>query len=154
MVLSGEDVAARPGNLSAKGSEGLDEDSSLNGCTKRLVAELINHTESFIHTHVQAASNTSTSKRLLFSVLFPGGHQTGHLNLGKLDFSAAERRQAKVSDLELLCWCAHVCICVMEVVEWMRRMGGNSKMWREKQVLSSSNEVGEIYSVLMEEKKC
>lgn len=32
MVLGGEDVAASPGNLSTEGSEGLNEDSSLDGC--------------------------------------------------------------------------------------------------------------------------
>ena len=32
MVLGGEDVAASPGNLSTEGSEGLNEDSSLDSC--------------------------------------------------------------------------------------------------------------------------
>lgn len=31
MVLSRVDIAARPGDLSTKGGESLDEDSSLNG---------------------------------------------------------------------------------------------------------------------------
>lgn len=32
VVLGGEDIAASPGNLSTEGSEGLNEDSSLDGC--------------------------------------------------------------------------------------------------------------------------
>jgi hypothetical protein len=57
VVLGGEDVARRPGDLSTKGSEGLDEDSSLDG-------------------HVETSCNACTLERLVVVVLLTGQHQT------------------------------------------------------------------------------
>ncbi|KUI61723.1 hypothetical protein VP1G_11265 [Cytospora mali] len=83
VVLGGEDVAGRPGNLSTESGKGLDEDGSLNG-------------------HVQATSNAGTSEGLVSSILLAGGHETRHLILGQLDLAAAKGSQRDVSDLELL----------------------------------------------------
>lgn len=74
VVLGGEDVAAGPGNLSTKGNEGLNEDSSLDG-------------------HVKTTSNAGTGERLVSGVSATDGHQTGHLNLGELDLAATEGGQ-------------------------------------------------------------
>ena len=83
VVLGAEDVARGPGNLSTESSEGLDEDGSLDG-------------------HVQAASNASSLEGLVLSILLPGGHETGHLILGKLNLLAAKGSKGQVSDLELV----------------------------------------------------
>ena len=91
VVLSGEDVAGGPGELSTESLEGLDEDGSLDG-------------------HVQATGDTGTGKRLVSRVLLADGHQTGHLILGKLDLLAAESSEGKVSDLELVGGSRHDCL--------------------------------------------
>jgi hypothetical protein len=53
-------------------------------------------------THVKAASNASTSKRLLSTELLAGGHKTRHLLLGQLNLATAEGREVDVGDLVLL----------------------------------------------------
>lgn len=83
VVLGGENVAGSPGDLSTKGSEGLNEDSSLNG-------------------HVQTTSDTGTGEGLVLTVLLTDGHETGHLNLGELNLPATESGQGDISNLELL----------------------------------------------------
>lgn len=88
VVLSGENVAAGPGDLSTESSQGLNEDSGLDG-------------------HVKAASNSGALERLVLGVLFSCQHQTRHLNLGELDFPPAESGEGEVGDLELLCWGGH-----------------------------------------------
>lgn len=90
VVLGGEDVAAGPGNLSTKGNEGLNEDSSLDG-------------------HVKTTSNAGTGERLVSGVSATDGHQTGHLNLGELDLAATEGGQGDVGDLELVSGSSHGC---------------------------------------------
>ncbi|KAI6757111.1 hypothetical protein HG531_002936 [Fusarium graminearum] len=83
VVLSGEDVAAGPGNLSTESSEGLDEDGGLDG-------------------HVKATSDAGTGERLVGSILGSGLHETGHLVLSELDLLAAKGGKRKVSDLEFV----------------------------------------------------
>lgn len=53
-------------------------------------------------THVKAASNAGTGKRLLSTELLAGGHETGHLLLGELNLAATEGREVDVGDLVLL----------------------------------------------------
>jgi hypothetical protein len=60
-------------------------------------------------THVQAASNAGTLQRLLLSVLLTGSHETGHLILSQINLAATERREADVSDLELVGGSRHIC---------------------------------------------
>jgi len=95
VVLGGEDVAGRPGDLGTKGLEGLDEDGGLDG-------------------HVKAASNAGASKRLLSTELLAGGHETGHLLLGELNLATTKGREVDVGDLVLLCGLGrHDCgVCV------------------------------------------
>jgi len=57
VVLSGEDVARRPGNLSTESGESLDEDGSLDG-------------------HVKTSCNASALERLVVVVLLTSEHQT------------------------------------------------------------------------------
>ena len=63
---------------------------------------LVEHDDHDILTHVKAASNASTSKRLLSTELLAGGHETGHLLLGELNLATAEGREVDVGDLVLL----------------------------------------------------
>jgi len=79
VVLGGENVAGRPGNLSTESNEGLNEDGSLDG-------------------HVETTSNAGTSQGLLSSVLGTGLHQTGHLVLGELDFLSTEGSKTDISN--------------------------------------------------------
>jgi len=98
VVLGGEDVARRPGNLSTEGSECLDEDCGLDG-------------------HVKTPCNTRALKRLVVVVLLTGQHQTWslvsvtfneqsfclfrtwHLDLGELNLATTESGQADIRDL-------------------------------------------------------
>jgi hypothetical protein len=113
VILCGEDVAAGPGDLGAQSCQCLNEDGGLNGwaelvrCYCRPMGEL---------THVQAACNPSTLQWLIFGILRTSSHETRHLILSQLDFSAAESGQADVSDLELVGWGAHF-------GGWQRRLG-------------------------------
>lgn len=94
MILSGENVAGGPGNLSTEGNEGLDENSGLNGCLrgseKNSSYVVCISTE---RTHVQATSDTGTLEGLVGTVLLTDGHETGHLNLGELNLPATEGSQ-------------------------------------------------------------
>lgn len=90
VVLGAEDVAAGPGDLGTESDEGLDEDSGLDG-------------------HVKAASNAGTGEGLVGRVLGTGGHETGHLILGKLDLLAAKGGEGEVGDLELVGGSRHGC---------------------------------------------
>jgi len=67
-------------------------------------------------THVKAASNTGTSKRLLSTKLLTGGHETRHLLLGQLNLATTKGREVDVGDLVLLCGLGRhvcgVCVCV------------------------------------------
>jgi len=74
VILGGEDVARGPGDLGTEVSEGLDENSGLDG-------------------HVKTTSNTGTLEGLVGTVLLTDGHETGHLNLGELDLAATEGGQ-------------------------------------------------------------
>lgn len=47
---------------------------------------VVHKSMTFLLTHVQAPSNASTGKRLLVGVLGTDRHETGHFDLGKLDF--------------------------------------------------------------------
>lgn len=90
MVLSREDVAAGPGDLSTEGNQSLDEDSGLNGCRRS--------EPSFIHgprrrTHVEATGNAGALEGLVSAVLAADSHQARHLNLGELNLAAAEGGQ-------------------------------------------------------------
>lgn len=51
---------------------------------------------------MKATSDTGASERLLSAELLSGGHETGHLLLGKLNLAAAEGREVDVGDLVLL----------------------------------------------------
>lgn len=44
-------------------------------------------------THVQTTGDAGTLQRLVGTVLLADGHETGHLNLGELDLSAAKGGQ-------------------------------------------------------------
>jgi hypothetical protein len=65
-------------------------------------------------THVKAASNAGTSKRLLSTELLTGGHKTRHLLLGQLNLATTKGREVDVGDLVLLCGLGrHDCgVCV------------------------------------------
>eukprot|EP01002_Notosolenus_urceolatus_P008839 NODE_333_length_2218_cov_2290.191793_g264_i0.p2 GENE.NODE_333_length_2218_cov_2290.191793_g264_i0~~NODE_333_length_2218_cov_2290.191793_g264_i0.p2 ORF type:complete len:691 (-),score=252.53 NODE_333_length_2218_cov_2290.191793_g264_i0:39-2111(-) len=82
MVLGGEDVARCPPDLSAKGNEGLDEDSGLDG-------------------HVQAATDAGTLEGLGSTKLRAEGHQAGHLILSQGQFLAAELSQVHIGNFEV-----------------------------------------------------
>lgn len=86
VVLSGENVTRRPGNLSSKSNQSLDENSGLNG-------------------HVKTSSNSGTLQRLSRTVLSSDLHQTRHFIFGKLNFLSAKRSERDVSDLVV----RHVC---------------------------------------------
>jgi len=81
MVLSGEDVAGRPGHLGTESSEGLNQDSGLDG-------------------HVQTSSNASALERFGTRVLLPHVHETWHLMLGDFDLLTAEGGKGDISDFE------------------------------------------------------
>ena len=87
MVLCGEDIAAGPGDFSTESGQGFDEDGSLDG-------------------HVKATGNSGTGKRLISTVFLSDGHETGHLDLSKLDLKSTKSRQRDVGDLGLCGWCA------------------------------------------------
>jgi hypothetical protein len=106
VVLGGEDVAGRPGDLGTEGLEGLDEDSGLDGCGGVMSAFVLDggsfRAANDRRTHVKAASNTGAGKRLLSTELLAGGHKTRHLLLGELNLATTEGREVDVGDLVLL----------------------------------------------------
>ena len=67
VVLGGEDVARAPADVGTEGLEGLDEDGGLDG-------------------HVERAHDLGTLEGLRGAELGARRHQTGHLDLGELDF--------------------------------------------------------------------
>jgi len=77
VVLGREDVAGSPGDLGTEGSQGLDQDCSLDG-------------------HVERAGNAGTLEDLLGTVLLTEGNETGHLVFGELDLLATEGSEADV----------------------------------------------------------
>ena len=69
-------------------------------------------------THVKAASNAGTSKRLLSTKLLAGVHETRHLLLGQLNLATTKGSEVDVGDLVLLCGLGrHDCgVCVGGIV--------------------------------------
>jgi hypothetical protein len=88
VVLSGENVAGSPGDLSTEGSESLDQNSGLNG-------------------HVETAGNSGALQRLDAGILLSGLHETWHLVLGQLNFLAAEGSKTDVGNFVVLGWGRH-----------------------------------------------
>jgi len=86
VVLSGENVAGAPADLGAEGGEGLDKDGGLDG-------------------HVEGAGDAGPLEGLRWSELGTASHETGHLNLRKLDLKAAKVGLRKVLDLVLTAAC-------------------------------------------------
>lgn len=80
MVLGGEDVAGRPGDLSTESGKGLDENSGLDG-------------------HVETASNPGTLEGLGLGVLLTEVHETRHLVLSELNLLSAKSGKRDVGDL-------------------------------------------------------
>jgi hypothetical protein len=80
VILSTEDVARRPGNLSTKVNECLNQDGSLDCC-------------------VETSSNTSALQRLILGILLTNCHQSWHLIFSELDLLATEGSKTEVSDL-------------------------------------------------------
>lgn len=77
VVLSGEDVAASPGDLSTQRSERLNENSSLD-------------------SHMQATGDTGTLEGLVLSILAADGHKTRHFNLSQLNLPTTESGQGLI----------------------------------------------------------
>jgi hypothetical protein len=71
VILGGEDVARAPPNLGTQGSEGLDQDSCLDG-------------------HVQGSCDPGALQRLGCTELGPARHQPRHLGLSQVDLQATE----------------------------------------------------------------
>jgi len=79
MVLSGEDVARAPGDISSKLEQCLDEDSCLYG-------------------HVKAPSNSGTFQGFLWSIHSPQVHQARHLVLCQDKLLASPVSKGDVGD--------------------------------------------------------
>jgi len=80
VVLSGEDVAAGPGDLGAEFKQSFDEDGGLDG-------------------HVEASGDAGALQGLGGAVLLTQHHETGHLVLGHVDDFASPFGQADVGHL-------------------------------------------------------
>jgi len=80
VVLSGEDVAAGPGDISAELEKRFDEDGRLDG-------------------HVKASGDAGALQRLGGAVLFAEHHQTGHLILVVVEDFTAPFGQADIGHL-------------------------------------------------------
>ena len=78
--LSGEDVAAGPGDISAELEKRFDEDGRLDG-------------------HVKASGDAGALQRLGGAVLFAEHHQTGHLILVVVEDFTAPFGQADIGHL-------------------------------------------------------
>lgn len=76
-VLSGEDVARAPSDLSTELSKRLNQDSSLDG-------------------HVERTGDASTSEGLVSAELLAASHETGHLNLSEIKLEAARCSQGHI----------------------------------------------------------
>merc|ERR1719470_783101 len=83
MVLYGEDVARRPGDISTKLKQSLDKDSSLD-------------------CHVQTSGNPGPTKRLTWSILLSQVHQARHLILSKGQLLATPVSEGDVSCKEII----------------------------------------------------
>lgn len=83
VVLGAVDVAAAPADVSTDGLEGFDQHCGLDG-------------------HVERASDADVLEGLLGSVLFSGGHESGHFVLSELDFLATEVSLADIGDLVVI----------------------------------------------------
>jgi hypothetical protein len=77
VVLSREDIAARPAYIGAKLNEGLDEDRRLD-------------------RHVKASGDSYACKRFLRSIFLPGRHESGHLELCHRQFFPSPLREGKI----------------------------------------------------------
>jgi len=80
VILSRENVARSPANLSAKSLKSLDQNSSLNG-------------------HVKRTSQTNTLERLLRSVLLTNCHKTGHFVFSQIKLLATEISKSDILNL-------------------------------------------------------
>lgn len=85
VVLRGEDVAGRPGDLGAESGERLDEHGGLDG-------------------HVETAGDARSLERLRLGVLVAQVHEPGHLVLGELDLFAPKGSEGDVGDFVGLRW--------------------------------------------------
>ncbi len=81
LVLSREDVAARPADPCAQSHERLDEDGGLDG-------------------HVQRAADADAFQRLRRAVAGAQSHEAGHFLLSQLDFLSPQRVQREIADFE------------------------------------------------------
>jgi hypothetical protein len=81
VVLSGEDVARAPSDVTSEGLEGLDQDGSLDG-------------------HVEGSRDTGIAERSGRAELFTARHETRHLNLGQFDILATIVRKRDISNCE------------------------------------------------------
>jgi hypothetical protein len=122
VVLGGEDVAGRPGELGTERLERLDEDGGLDGCAGSARVSLYSTATPGRRTHVQAAGNAGALQWLVGRVLLAGHHQTRHLVLGELNLAATKGREADVSDLHLVGGGGHDGGCSV--------YGENGGMWR------------------------
>lgn len=67
VVLGGEDVARGPSNFSSEFVKSLDQNGGLNG-------------------HMEGSRNLSSLKDFLWSILLSDSHESGHLDLGDVEF--------------------------------------------------------------------
>jgi hypothetical protein len=81
MVLSGEDIARAPSDISSEGLKGLDKDGSLDG-------------------HVKGSSDASTIEKGV-GILASARHKAGHLELSNLNFLATEIGKRDISNTEV-----------------------------------------------------
>lgn len=79
LVLSRVDVATGPSDLGAERGESLNEDGGLNG-------------------HVEGSTDAGTSEHLVVLVFLAEGHETWHLNLGKVQFFSSECGKGHILD--------------------------------------------------------
>jgi len=99
VVLGGENVTGRPGNLGTQSNQGLDQHSGLDG-------------------HVQTSSDSSTLQRLRRSVLLSDVHQTWHFVLGQLDVLSAESGEGDVGDFVVRSWGGHFVLAIIFFFLW------------------------------------
>lgn len=130
VVLGGEDVAAGPGHLSTEGNQGLNQDSSLNGCWT-LLALSPTLWQRIDRTHVQTTSDTGTLQGLVGSVSFTDRHQTGHLNLRELDLAAAEGSQ------RLYITISPLLLFQIEVIRLSHTMSATLNLWAGAAILTA-----------------
>ena len=81
VVLRGENIAGRPGNLGTQFDQRFNQNGRLDG-------------------HVQATGNPRSCKGLRNAVLGAQSHQSGHFGLGQLDFFASPVGKGHVFDFK------------------------------------------------------